>query len=94
MKLEFSKNAREEISTAYQWYEGQQAGLGERFLEYLESKASFIQNNPRAYPLKHDYLRLALIDKFPFLLVYELAKGKVIIYHVFHTSRNPEYWKS
>ena len=92
MKLEFSKNAQEEVSIAYAWYQGQRSGLGEQFLEYLETKVSFIQNNPNAFPLKHQYYRLVLLDKFPFLIVYEVLSEKVIVYHVFHTSRNPKYW--
>jgi plasmid stabilization system protein ParE len=93
VELEFSRAAREEISIAYNWYEEQQDGLGERFLKYLEAKADFVKNYPKSYPLKYKLFRLALLDNFPFLLAYELLEDKVIVYRVFHASRNPEYWR-
>jgi len=93
LAVEFSFNARQEIKIAFSWYEEKQLGLGERFLAMLERKVKFLSKNPLTYPLKHKFLRIAKINVFPFVIVYEVFEDKVVIYHVFHTRRNPNFWK-
>jgi plasmid stabilization system protein ParE len=80
--------AQDDINQAYQWYEEQQDGLGEDFLNSLENAFNRICKTPngfqqiknhRQYPLKH----------FPFVILYEHIDNKIFIDAVFHTSRNP-----
>ncbi|WP_257984540.1 hypothetical protein [Psychroflexus sp. MES1-P1E] len=46
--------------------------------------------NPKHFPQKRKPYREAFIKCFPFLLIYEITKGKVIVYSVFNTWQNPE----
>lgn len=74
------------------WYEEQVPGLGDQFAEEIYRSAGVISKNPEAYPKKRAKIREFLIDRFPFLVVYEyLATDRRInILHIFHTSRNPK----
>jgi plasmid stabilization system protein ParE len=37
--------------------------------------------------------RRGLVRRFPYAVFYEYADNKVIVYCVFHTSRDPNKWR-
>ncbi|WP_299892353.1 type II toxin-antitoxin system RelE/ParE family toxin [uncultured Lacinutrix sp.] len=88
--LEVKDEANLEIIEAYLYYEEKRLGLGEEFLEHLETYFDRITVNPKHFPQKRKPYREAFIKRFPFLIIYETAKGKVIVYSVFNTWQNPE----
>lgn len=88
------EEAKEEISDAYKWYEDKQIGLGERLLDELDDCFSSIKKNPKQFIKTHKEMRQAILKIFPFVIIYEIEKELVIVYAIFHTSRNPEIWKN
>ena len=88
--LEIKDAANQEIIQAYLYYENKRIGLGEQFLKHLDSYFSRIQNNPKHFPQKSKPYREAFIKRFPFLIVYEIEKTKIIVYAVFNTWQNPK----
>jgi plasmid stabilization system protein ParE len=74
---------------AYDWYEQQIANLGELFLTELEECYHDITTLPTAYSKRERDYRQVILKKFPFVVVFRIVKTKVIVYSVFHTSRNP-----
>lgn len=88
--LEVKDEANLEIIKAYLYYEEKRIGLGEEFLEHLDSYFERITTNPRHFPQKRKPYREAFIKRFPFLIIYEITKGKVIVYSVFNTWQNPD----
>ena len=84
------QKAQNEIIDAWDWYEEQREGLGDRFTNELALKINLIANNPLHYPKRRKH-REAVMDNFPFIAVYQYkrADNLVIIVSVFHTSRNP-----
>jgi len=74
---------------AYEWYDEQQAGLGDLFLDELESHYDRLEEFPLAYSKIKKNFRQAVLHKFPYVIVFEIIKKDVVIYSVFHTSRNP-----
>ncbi|QJP34266.1 type II toxin-antitoxin system RelE/ParE family toxin [Nonlabens sp. Ci31] len=88
--LEIKDEANLETIEAYLYYEGKRTGLGEEFLEHLSIYFERITTNPKHFPKKRKPYREAFIKRFPFLIIYEIEKNKVIIYAVFNTWQNPE----
>jgi len=88
--LEVKDEAKLDIIEAYLYYEEQRTGLGEEFLEHLDSYFERITANPKHFPQKRKPYREAFIKRFPFLVIYEIEKGKVVVYSVFNTWQNPE----
>jgi hypothetical protein len=75
---------------AYHWYKEQQLGLGELFLHELESCYDKLEVWPAAYTtIKKDFRHIVL-RTFPYVVVFKLIKDDVVVYAVFHTSRNPK----
>ena len=91
-KVILSELALKELEDSSGWYEERAIGLGERFITIIDKSFNAISNNPKAYPKKKANYREFIIDKFPYVIVYELVETEHVLYilHVFHTSRNPK----
>ncbi|WP_310559313.1 type II toxin-antitoxin system RelE/ParE family toxin [Flavobacterium sp.] len=89
-KIVISVLAESEIEETIEFYENRKKGLGKQFLEYFRGYLKILKTNPELFSIKKPplYRELAL-KKFPFVIIYEIFQNEVIIYSVFHTSRNP-----
>ncbi|WP_343522703.1 type II toxin-antitoxin system RelE/ParE family toxin [Pedobacter sp.] len=75
---------------AYDWYEEQKPGLGDLFLAELGRCYLKLEKNPLHYQkLKRNYRHLVL-NKFPYVLIFELIGDKIVVFAIFHTARNPK----
>lgn len=83
----------DDIADATEWYELQQKGLGEKFIEDWETTVEYIISNPNAYQRKLKQYRHAYFKKFPYLIVYELERTNIIIYGVVNTKTHPKKWR-
>lgn len=75
---------------AYDWYESQQDNLGEIFLASLSDSLKRVKLQPNANSkIKKNY-RQARLKKFPYVVVYEIIRKEIIVFSIFHTSRDPK----
>lgn len=88
-KCIFLPKAYQEFFEAWEWYEQVQIGLGDRFRNELFKTVKIIANNPIQYAVRKKHYREALIEVFPYLIVYQVKNDKIVIVSVFHSSRNP-----
>ena len=79
----------DDIDDAYNWYEEQQSGIGDLFLKELVAVYKKLELNPELFSKVTKRYRQALLNRFPYVIIYEIAKTEVHIYSVFHTSRKP-----
>ncbi|MEP7170157.1 MAG: type II toxin-antitoxin system RelE/ParE family toxin [Bacteroidota bacterium] len=91
-RLVLREKALTEIEEGYNWYETQQTGLGEKFLDAILSYAKVILKNPGSFKTTYKNFKEIPIKKFPYLIVYFIdeRKNMIVIISVFHTSRNPQ----
>lgn len=86
-----SELASLEITESVAFYESRQKGLGKLFLNSLKSALQILKSNPELFSIKRKSIyREMPIKKFPFIVIYEIIGNEVIVYSVFHTSRNPD----
>ena len=86
--IEVKPSALKQLTEAYLWYEKQLKGLGEDFIDEWESVANHLELNAETYQKRYKDFRLALLKRFPFVVVYEIEKNKIIVYNVINTKRN------
>jgi len=91
-KVIFSSYTVDELKDSYGWYEEKQAGLGERFLNIIESSVLSISKHPEAFSIRVNRFREYVVPKFPYVIVYELdhKNGLIYILHIFNTYLNPK----
>lgn len=94
-KLTIDVDALNDIQEAVAWYELQLKGLGIRYKNQVKKQINSLKKNPHSFALKYNTIRCRKIEKFPFLIHYKIDEElkMVIVFAVFHTSRNPEIWK-
>jgi plasmid stabilization system protein ParE len=93
MNIRFLEPARNELDDAVDWYEMEQSGLGQRFLAEIRSVLKRITVFPDSCTAISPGLRRCLTRKFPYMLVYGIEEGTVVIVAVAHMHRAPQYWK-
>lgn len=91
--LVIAPEAEQDIAEAYAWYEGRRVGLGEEFLTSIDACIETIRRAPELYPVIYESYRRSLVRRFPYAIFYEHVEKTVIVYGVFHTSRDPRNWR-
>ena len=86
--LKINSSAQLDLKSAIDWYESKQFGLGKRFLNNFENTLIQIQSNPYIFQLENNY-RNALLDIFPYLVIFEIDYQEIIILAIFNTHQNP-----
>ncbi|MCA9447677.1 MAG: type II toxin-antitoxin system RelE/ParE family toxin [Candidatus Omnitrophica bacterium] len=87
------KVATAELNEAYGWYEGEQAGLGERFLEEFESLSRRIAENPFQFPIVYRDVHRTLFRRFPYSLFFRIRNNEAVVIACFHAHRDPTIWE-
>jgi toxin ParE1/3/4 len=82
----------EDIKSAYDWYEEQQLGLEESFLDGVDLAFDQILNSPKSYQERYKKTRIHFTDRFPFGVHYRIEGIRLIVLAVLHTSRDPKNW--
>ncbi len=97
MKPQVLPVAEAELLQAVLWYENQREGLGEEFYDQVLHAMEEIGKNPQRFSiyegsLNSRQLRRAIVDRFPYVVIYDLRADYVLIVAIAHTSRQPDYW--
>ncbi len=85
--------AREEISTARDWYEGEVLGLGARFFDELTHQIEGISTSPFHFPMVQADVRRARLRHYPYGLFFRQVGDSIYIIACFHSSRDPMIWR-
>ena len=93
-ELIIAPEAQQDVDEAYSWYEDRRPGLGEEFLGCVDVCIQAICRMPELFVKVHEEYRRALVRRFPYAIFYEYTGEKVIVYSIFHTSRDPKKWRN
>ncbi len=86
-KIRITEHAKEDTQSAYDYYENKKIGLGEEFLSELLKRFDELSSTPSHYGYIDDQviIRDAKIDRFPYVVVFEISQDEVIVYAVHNT---------
>jgi len=86
--------AEADLADARSWYERQQEGLGDEFLECVGEALEKIERMPDSHRIIYHGLRRAQTRRFPFTVYYRVDADELIVVGVLHSRRDPQVWKS
>jgi plasmid stabilization system protein ParE len=86
--------ARAEFDDGYDYYEGERAGLGERFAGTVQVVLLRIGTTPRLHQTVFGDVRRAVVRGFAYCVYYREESGQVRVLSVFHASRDPSIWRA
>jgi len=97
LNARFLSEVEAEVRAAALWYEEQQPGMADRFLDAGLDAQFEIEKYPLRFPpptgvRKNRPVRRRLLDGFPYTMIYELRDNELLVLAIAHTSRQPGYW--
>lgn len=93
LPIEYAIEVREDIDSAYCWYEDRQPGWGERFLAVTSDAVTKIQSHPYRCGRVRGDVRAALTRDFPYVIYYRVDESRIVIIAVLHSRRDPQIWR-
>jgi plasmid stabilization system protein ParE len=94
MRLELHPEARLELLGAVAHYESCHSGLGERFIQSIDSALVSIGESPEAWAEIEQDIRRKLTRVFPYSLLYTIEPDLILVVAVMHCHQAPGYWRS
>jgi toxin ParE1/3/4 len=98
VRLRVLAEAEVELRSAMLHYESHQAGLGRDFHQRVDEGMMAISRDHLQFPLyegfrKNKDFRRALVDRFPYVIVFKLLEAEILVVAVAHASQRPGYWR-
>ena len=94
MQIRFQPEAEAELAAARLWYSLHREGLDDALTQRVDETLQRIARAPYAYPVVYRHLRRAVLRKFPFAIFYEPIAHEVVVFAVYHSSRDLEKLES
>lgn len=93
MEVSYHPEFSEDITAAAIYLEDQQAGLGDRFLDTVESVCRDVVKAPLLNSYIDKPVRRKLVKPFSYAVHYELINERQLyIYGCYHCAWNPKVW--
>jgi toxin ParE1/3/4 len=80
--------AEADLQRAWEYYEGEQAGLGDAFLGELRLLVQSLAHHPERAPYYYRGFRRLLAARFPYQIFYRIAGNRVIVFRVLHAKQD------
>jgi hypothetical protein len=93
VRVELHPEADEEFAAQVEFFEGRQAGVGQRFYHEVIACLDWIAANP-TLPRQRKGHRRVNLKVFPFYIAYVIEQDLIWILAVARGSRKPRYWLS
>ncbi len=90
--LKYHPAARREIKATHAWYVRQSLQAADGFYEELLPVLDSVHRQPRLYPPYLYGAQSAVLDRYPFSVVYRELSREIQIIAVAHAKRRPGYW--
>jgi plasmid stabilization system protein ParE len=87
--------AEVDITDAAIWYHNQQSGMGQEFLNEIESAIATAAENPFRFPClrRKPEVRRILVNRFPYRIFFIRRDDAVVVFRVLHSARHDREWK-
>ncbi len=95
-KIEYLPFVKNDLEEAFIWYKKINPKLANRFIQDYKTQIKHISEFPLSCEQKLNSIRISFLNSFPFGIHYKYKKTEniVVVYAVFHTSKNPELFET
>lgn len=89
IRVVLSPEAEADALAAFGTTKGVARDLAERFRDHLGRAFARLQDNPEEAPVVYR----KLVQRFPYVVLYQLLPGVLYVVGVMHTKQKPATWK-
>lgn len=93
MNITILPAANEDLINGYHFYEQQQAGIGDYFLDSLFADIDSLLIYHGIHPIMFDHYHRMLAKNFPFAIYYRIETVDIVVYAVLDTRQKPAWIK-
>lgn len=81
-----------DIVSVAEWYDDQQDGLGDEFVQEVDAVILSLWENSLIHSVRFSDVRCARLKRFkPYGVYFYLWRDEIIVFAVFHASRHPRW---
>jgi len=91
MKIRILESASQDLIEGFHFYEKQESGLGNYFMDSLFSDIDSLQIYTGFHTVFFSKYHRMLSKRFPFAIYYRVADNEVLVYAVLDCRRNPAW---
>lgn len=91
--LRFHPDVAKDLESAANWYDAISTELGNRFRATVDAGFDAVESRAESFGFVDRPLRAARINRFPYLILFELTENTIEVLGVFHSASNPEKWR-
>jgi toxin ParE1/3/4 len=92
-RYRFLEEAEAEFQDAIAYLDGQSAGLGDDFIDDLESAVGHVLQYPESGSPVARHVRKWALRRFPYNLLYVVEPDEVLVLAIAAHKRRPNYWR-
>jgi hypothetical protein len=89
--LTIAPEALDDMQQGIDYYNGQQKGLGKRFVIAVNATLANIKKMPLAASIAYSDARYKVVGKFPYIVLYKIRGNIISISRVFNTHQQSVY---
>jgi plasmid stabilization system protein ParE len=83
-----------DVLDAAEWYDGRQPNLGSDFLARVRKAVNRLTADPERRTSVDFGVRYWPVERFPYVVFYDVTESEVLVLGVMHTSRDSKKWLS
>ena len=92
--VRYRPEAADDIAEAYDWYEAERPGLGDKFRAAVVAAEELLALSPTAFPVVYRRLRRLLLRRFPYSVYFTIEETGVVIWACIHQARHQRVWRA
>jgi plasmid stabilization system protein ParE len=81
-----------DLSDATSFYDEISTDLGNRFRDAVRERLRDAADRPESFGRIHNEMRAAVLDRFPYVMLFENRQDNVAILGVFHAASDQKGW--
>jgi plasmid stabilization system protein ParE len=93
IKIVVRRGAARDIQQAHDWYENEQSGLGNEFLDEIGACLARIEQHADRYAFVYRDVKRAIVERFPYSVYFRVRSKEVRVIAVVHQRRSPKLWQ-
>jgi plasmid stabilization system protein ParE len=90
----FHEAAEEDLGAALDWYRARSEHAATHFLDEIGHVIERVRQSAQQFPHIVGTARRALLNRFPFALIFRETAGGLEVLAIAHARRRPGYWRN